>query len=228
MQDRKRLLARLDLFAGLGESELEEIAGITRKRRLEPHEVLCHKGDEGGDVYVIVSGRIKAFATGPDGDEVVFQHQGPGEVVGELGMFVEGKRTASLEAVEPTELLVVPRRDFLPVLRRIPDIGIRLLSVVAARVIRLTEFVEDANFRKLDARLAKCVLGLADRWGERAGDGVRIPLKLSQTELGDQVGGTRESVNKQIRAWTSERVLVMHDGVITIKNRAALEALTRE
>lgn len=221
-------MSELDLFSSLGERELDEIARITRKRRLEPRDVLCHKGDEVGDVFVIMSGRLRAFATGPDGDEIVFKHMGPGEVAGELGIFVEGKRTASMEALEPTTLLVIPRRDFIPVLRRFPDIALRMLQVVAARVIHLSEVVEDTNFRKVDARLAKCLLGFAAGWGEQTNGGVRISVRLPQSELGDLVGATRESVNKTIRAWTADRVLEMRDGIITIKQKEALEALTRD
>jgi CRP-like cAMP-binding protein len=227
MDDRKRVLSQLELFAGLGERELGEIALITRRRRLGAGETLFHKGDEGGDVYVIVSGRLKAFATGPEGDDVVFRYMGAGEVVGELGAFVEGKRTASNVAVEDCELLMIQRRELIPLLRRQPEIAIRLLGALAARTIHLSESLEDNNFRPVSARLAKCLISFADRWSEPGKNGsVRIQLRLPQGELGDLVGATRESVNKLVRQWTLEGILDMHDGQVTIKNRAALEKLT--
>jgi CRP/FNR family cyclic AMP-dependent transcriptional regulator len=227
MDHRKRLLAQLELFAGLGETGLAELARITRRRRLQRGEVLFHKGDEGGDVYLIVSGRVKAFATGPDGDDVVFRYMGAGEIAGELGAFVEGKRSASNVAVEDCELLMIQKRELIPVLRRQPEIALRLLGALAARMIKLSESLEDNNFRPVSARLAKCLLGFADRWPEPVGNGsVRIKLRLPQGELGDLVGATRESVNKLVRQWTSEGILEMHDGVVTIKKRAALEKLT--
>ena len=139
MDDRKAVLSQLQLFAGLGERELGEIAQITRRRRLRSGEVLFHKGDEGGDVYVIVSGRMKAFATGPEGDDVVFRYMGAGEVVGELGAFVEGKRSASNVAVEDCELLMIQRRELIPLLRRQPEIALRLLGALATRMILLSE-----------------------------------------------------------------------------------------
>jgi CRP/FNR family cyclic AMP-dependent transcriptional regulator len=227
MEDRKRVLSQLDLFAGLGDRELSEISLITKRRRLRAGEALFHKGDEGGDIYVIVSGRLKAYATGPDGDDVVFRYMGAGEVVGELGAFVEGKRTASTVAVEDCELLMIQKRDLIPLLRHQPEISIRLLGVLAARTIKLSESLEDNNFRPVSARLAKCLLSFADRWPEPGKNGaVRIRLRLPQGELGDLVGATRESVNKLIRQWTVEGILEMHDGAVTIKNRAALEKWT--
>jgi CRP-like cAMP-binding protein len=227
MDDRKRLLSQLELFAGVGDRELGEIAYITRRRHLKAGETLFHKGDEGGDIYVIVSGRVKAFATGPDGDDVVFRYMGAGEVVGELGAFVEGKRTANNVAVEDCELLMIQKRELIPLLRRQPEIAIRLLGALAARTIKLSESLEDNNFRPVSARLAKCLLSFADRWPEPAKDGVRIRLRLPQGELGDLVGATRESVNKLVRQWTADSILEMHDGHVTIKNRAALEKLTQ-
>jgi CRP-like cAMP-binding protein len=227
MEDRKRLLAQLDLFAGLGERELDEIAQIARRRRLQSGEVLFHKGEEGGEIYVIVTGRLKAYATGPGGDDVVFRYMGAGEVVGELGAFAEGKRTASNVAVGECELLMIQRRELIPLLRRFPDIAIRLLGALATRMIKLSESLEDNNFRPVGARLAKCLLGFADRWSEPGRSGGRvISVRLPQGELGDLVGATRESVNKQIGKWTDGGIIEMHDGAITIKNRAALEKVS--
>jgi CRP-like cAMP-binding protein len=188
--DRKALLARLPLFAGLSERELDEIARATRTCALAAREELFHKGDAGGDLYVIERGRLRAFATGPDGNDIVFSYQGVGEVVGELAAFVEQERSASIAAVEPSALLVLSRRDFLAVLRRHPEIAIRLLQVLARRVVRLSEVVEDTSFKPLSARLAKCLLGFAERWGEPCPGGIRIPVTLRQSELGNLIGGT--------------------------------------
>ena len=227
MEDRKQPLSKLDLFAGLGETELAEIAAIGRKRRVRSGEVLWHKGAEGSDLYVIISGRLKAYATGPDGDDIVFRYMGAGEVAGEIGAFADGKRSASVGTVEDCELLMIQRRELFPLLKRFPDIALRMLEALATRMIKLSETLEDNNFRPVKTRLAKCLLSLSQRWPEPARNGdVRIALRLPQGELGDLVGATRESVNKLVRQWSADGVLEMHDGAITIKNRAALIALT--
>lgn len=226
MADRKQILAKLPLFADLEERALAEIALVTRLKKLEAHQVLCRKGDDSGDVFVILSGRLRAFSIGGDGKEIVFKHQGPGEIVGELGAFSAGKRTANVEAIEPSELLVIPRRDFLPVLRRFPDTAIRLLEIVAERVTHLTELMEDANFRRVDARLAKCLLGFAKNWGEKTKDGVKISVRLPQAELGDLIGATRESVNHALRAWAAKDVLSTRNGYVTIKQPRVLESVS--
>jgi len=226
MEDRKQVLAKLDLFAGLGDRELTEIAKITKRHRLHAGAALFHKGDTGADMYVIVSGLLKAFSTGPDGDDVVFRLMGAGEVTGDLAAFAEGRRSASNVALEDCELLMIQRRELLPVLRQCPEIAIRLIAALATRMIRLSESLEDKSLRPVSARLAKCLLTLVDRWHEPAkGGGMRITPRISQGELGDLIGATRESVNKLTRQWGASGVISMSDRVITIKDRAALEKL---
>jgi CRP-like cAMP-binding protein len=226
MQDRKQVLSELELFAGFGATELADVARVTQHRRLQAGDVLFHKGDDGSDMYVIASGRLKAFATSADGDDVVFRYMGPGEVIGELGAFVGGKRTANVSAVAPCELLMIQKRELNPLLKRNPTIAIRLLEALAARLVKLSEALEDNNFRPVSQRLAKCLLALAQRWGERSPRGaVRIDLQLHQGDLGDLVGATRESVNHLIRQWRDGHILEMRDGVITIHDLAALQRL---
>jgi CRP-like cAMP-binding protein len=227
MEDRKQLLAKLDLFAGLDDRDLSEIAKITKRHRLHAGEALFHKGDEGGDMYVIVSGLVRAFSTGPDGDDVVFRLMGSGDVTGELALFVDGKRSASNVALLECELLMIQRRDLLPLLRRCPEMALRLISALAARTIRLSEALEDKRLLPVRARLAKCLLELANRWhAPGKSGGVRIELRLPQGELADLIGATRESVNKLVRRWRASGVIeTSGDRSITIKDRAALERL---
>lgn len=139
MTDRKQVLAKLDLFAGLSDRELDEVAAITRRKSLHKQDLLFRKGDEGGDIYVIVRGRLKAFATGPDGDEIVFRYMEPGEITGDLAAFTEGRRSASNVALEDCELLMIQRRELMPLLRRTPDIAIRIIAALAARTIQISQ-----------------------------------------------------------------------------------------
>ena len=225
MDDRKQVLSRFDLFAGLCERELSEVAQITRRKALRAGETLFHKGDEGSDLYLIVSGRIKAYSTGPSGDDMVFRFMGPGAVTGDLAAFSEGKRTASNVAVEDCELLMIHRRELVPLLRRMPDIAIRLVAALAVRTIELSEALEDNNFRTVSQRLAKCLLVHAERWGKPVPGGVEIDLRLPQGQLGDLVGATRESVNKTIKDWRKAGVVEMRDGAVTLKRPEVLEKL---
>jgi CRP-like cAMP-binding protein len=225
LERRRALLQRVPLFANLAEDRLAPLAAATTTRRLAAREALFHKGDPASQVYVVASGRLKVFTTSSQGDEVLFAIMDEGEVIGELPLLTGGRRTASVAALEPSELLVLDRRDFLRYLREQPAVATELLLVMAERLVRISEFAEDALFLALPARLAKKLLALCERYGVEDAEGTRIGLKLSQGELADLVGTTRESVNKQIRAWTEDAVLRMHRGEILVMRPDALERL---
>ncbi len=223
---RREILARVPAFAGLDPRQLDDLAEVTHTRRLAPKEELCHKGDEGTQVWVIVKGRLRAVTSSVEGGDVQFTIMNPGEVCGELALFAGGERTATMTAVDDVELLSLDRRDFIPFLKRNPEAAIHLLGVLAERVRRLSEQMEDTVFLGLPARLAKKLLSLADQYGEPADDGgVRIEMRLSQQELGTMVGTSRESVNKQMRAWEDAGIVRSQRGVITLLSESELEAV---
>jgi len=222
-QQRRAFLESVDLFAGLGASALDRLAEFSANRTLEPDEVLCHRGDEAGQLYGLLRGRLKAVGTSADGREVVFVVLGPGEVTGEIAL-IDGKaRSATLVALDHCELLVLGRREFLALLREDPEAAIQLCQVLAGYVRRLSDTVEDAYYHKLPVRLAKKLLMLGREHGEKTPDGLRITVKLSQRELGELVGKTREAVNKQLRGWTEAELLGMADGHLVIRDIDRLE-----
>lgn len=223
-QDRRReLLRKVPLFASLAPERLEALVAATTTKRLAAREELFHKGDPAAQVYVVAGGRLKVVTTSAEGDEVLLAILDEGEVVGELPLLTGGRRTASVVALEPCELLALARRDFLRFLREQPEVAIELLVVLAERLARTNEFAEDALFLGLPARLAKKLLHLAERYGEEGPAGTRIDLRLSQSELADLVGTTRESVNKQIRAWSEQGIVRMDRGEVTIVDPERLE-----
>jgi len=225
--DRRRLLANVSIFSSLDERALDALVRATSTRRLDAGEVLFRKGDQGRQLYGVLSGRLKVSAAGGDGKEIVFNVCDPGEVIGEIALLDSNPRSATIVALEPSELLVLDRRDFLPFLERHPRVAIELAELLAARLRRLSEVAEDSVLLALRARLAKKLVGLAARYGQRTPDGIEIDLPLSQQEIGDMVGTSRESINKQLRAWTVEGLIASARGRITLRDPAALEALAR-
>jgi CRP-like cAMP-binding protein len=224
--DQKReLLANVPLFQGLGPKELDALIPVARTVSLGKREELFHKGDEGAQAYVVIRGKLKALTTSEDGDDVVFSILGPGEVFGEIALLGGTPRTATVTAIDPCELLIIDRRDFLSVLRGHPDVAINLLDVLAQRMKRVSELVEDTLFLNLPLRLAKKLASLSQAYGQPHAQGLRLDLNLSQEEWGDLVGTTRESINKQLRAWTEEGLITIDQGYIVICDRRELEKL---
>ncbi|MDJ0868094.1 MAG: Crp/Fnr family transcriptional regulator [Myxococcota bacterium] len=220
---RRELLERVPLFAQLEVGQLDALAKVAHTRTLPARQELFHKGDEGAQVYVTVSGRLKVATTSPEGADVTLNIMDEGEVFGDLALLAGGRRTATVTALTDCELLVLERRDFLQFLRQQPEVAINLLGVVAQRLVRISELVEDTIFLNLPARLSKKLLELGELYGEETGDGLRLTLNLSQSELGSMVGTSRESVNKQIRVWAEQGVLSMERGQITLHRIEALE-----
>jgi CRP-like cAMP-binding protein len=192
---------------------------------MAPREELFHKGDDGAQVYVVVRGKLKVLTTSAAGDDVVFNLHGPGEVIGEVALLAGLPRTASVVALEASELLVVDRRDFMACVRREPELAVKLLAVMAERLKRLSELVEHTLFLNLPVRLAKKLCEVAAEDGEETAEGTRIRLRLSQEEWGDLVGATRESINKQMRAWTEQGLIGLDRGHLVIRQPQAIRAL---
>jgi len=224
-RQRRELLAKGSLFSKLSESELDTLVQVSRVKKLRAREELFHKGDPGSQVYLISKGRLKVITTSAEGDDVVFSIMAPGEVFGELALLSSGRRTATVTAIEASELIVLDRREFLPFLRAHPEAAIRLLEVLAYRCLRISELLEDTTFLNLPARLAKKLVSLSRVHGLQTPEGIRIDLKLSQAEIGDLVATTRESVNKQMKTWSEEGLVSMKRGIVTIHRVDDLEAL---
>jgi CRP-like cAMP-binding protein len=225
--DRRRLLANVSIFSSLDDRALDALVRATSTRRLAAGEVLFRKGDAGRQLYGVLSGRLKAVAAGADGKEIVFNVCDPGEVIGEIALLDSNPRSASIVALEPSELLVLDRRDFLPFLERHPRVAIQLAELLAARLRRLSELAEDSVLLALRARLAKKLVSFAQRYGRKTPEGIQIDLPFSQQELGEMVGTSRESINKQLRAWTEQGLIVTSKGRITLCDAPGLEALAR-
>ena len=221
----RTVLARSSVFSGLDGRQLDALASLAVRVRYQPRQVVLRKGDPAIQIYVILSGRLKAITAGGEGKQAALSIMGPGEVFGEVALLDGEPRSATISALEPCELLIIQRNDFFHFLERNPSAAIELLKVLARRLRRLSERFEDSAFLEIEPRLAKQLCRLAERYGRRQEGGVFIDLKLSQQELGDLVGATRESVNKQLRAWTSEGLVERRSGSLVLRDLEALVAL---
>ncbi len=223
-RDRRRaLLASVPLFSTLNDDELGQLLAVASVKRVLPKEEVIHRGDEGSQVFAVLAGRLKVLTTSLDGDDVAFSILGPGDIFGELAALSGGRRSATITALDACEMLVIHRRDFLPFLRKHPDVAIKLLEVLARRLRRADELFEDTMFLNLPTRLAKKLLELSDAYGQVEEKGIRVNLKLSQEELGDLVAASRESVNRQLRIWIGKGLLSMNRGFVTLLQPGELE-----
>ena len=221
--DGRVMLGSIGVFEGLSRRELDLLHAITGTKRLRAREVLFRKGDPGSALYGVLRGRLRVFSSGPDAKELVFRFLEAGDVLGEVALFDAQVRSATVEAVEQCELLSLQRRDLIPFLEQHPRVAIKLAAVLARSLRELSQRVEDELSLTIPARLARKLLALARTHGTEVAGGVRIEQRLPQHILGELVGSTRESVNKQMRIWVGAGAIRVERGFVTIVRQAALE-----
>ncbi len=222
----KKLLGRSWIFSDLSVRELDALAALARVKALRPKEHVVKKGDAGGPIFAVLRGRLKVITPGV-GHDAAFNIMGPGELFGEIAAFDGQGRSASVSALEPCELAVIDPRDFAAFLDRNPPVSRKLLTVLARRVRNLSERVEDRAFLDVAARLAKCLVGLSDRYGKDVPEGRAVALRLSQQELGELVDATRESVNKLLRGWQKQGIVSHAANAFVVHRPDALRAVAQ-
>jgi len=209
-------LSRAELLGGLTAETLEELASSARRRRYRKGEVIFHEGDDGDTLYVLESGRVKVVTDAASGSEALFTILGPGECFGELSMIDSAPRSATVEALEPVESILLRRPDFLAVLHASPDTTERLLVTMSAMIRRITQMVGDLAFLDVEGRLAKKLLQMADEYGHPVKDGIEIDLPINHEEIAAMIGTTRPTVNRLLNLFKDQGAIRYERGRITI------------
>ncbi len=223
--EKRELFQHHFLLGRLNSQEIDALLAYTRVERYRAGREIFSKGSPGDSMMAVLKGRVKISSLSPEGKEIVLNIISPGEIFGEIALLDGKERTADATAMGDCELLVLSRRDFLPFLERHADICLLLLSVLCERLRQTSEQLEDVTFRHLQSRLAKTLLRLGRSAGAPKDRVLRIDLKLSQRDLANIVGATRESINKHLKLLQKSGVIGLDHGAIVIKDVAALERL---
>jgi CRP/FNR family transcriptional regulator len=212
----EHVLAQAPLFAALDADASEALKSATRTRRFRRGDIVFAEGEAGDALYVVIDGKVKIFRTSPDGRENMLAVLGPGEMFGELSLFDPGPRTATVAAITDCALASLAHEALRPWLAGRPELGVQLLQALAQRLRRTNEAMADLVFSDVPGRVAKTLLDLADRFGTPAPEGgVRVTHDLTQEELAQLVGASRETVNKALSEFASR-------GWIRLDGRAVL------
>lgn len=221
--DRNALLATNYLFRDLDPQVVARIAGLGISRRLGADEVLFLKGDVGDALYGVLSGRMKISTTAPGGKEIVLSVMNAGDIFGEIALLDGGPRSADAIAMTDCTLFVIQRREFTGLLEREPRLATHLLRLVCARLRATSEMVEDAAFLSLPARLAKRLLALSPLQGEKVNG--TVSLRVSQSDLAQIMGTSRESINKHLQRWRANGWVDLGRSRVTLRRPQALQEL---
>jgi len=218
-------LRQVPFFAELSQEELSELAARLVSRRFSSGQIIFHYGDPGGLLYIIQKGKIKITTATLEGQEALLAILGKDDFFGEFALLDEAPRSATAEAIEPTETLTLHREDFMRFLRNNPDFALHVLRTLTKRVRNLNNQITDIFFLDLPARLARVLLNLADQHGIRTTEGIRIDLSLTQTDLAEMTGATRVSINKALGRFRREKWIVVKGRKFTVLDDTALQNL---
>jgi CRP/FNR family transcriptional regulator len=191
-------LASSPLFAALEEDAAAALDSAMSSRAVVRGHVVFREGDPGDRLFVVVRGKVKISRASSDGRENLLAVLGPGEMFGELSLFDPGPRTATATAITDSTLASLDHDDLRPVLFERPGVAVHLLRALAQRLRRTNEAMADLVFSDVPGRVAKALLDLSDKFGEDESDGVRVQHDLTQEELAQFVGASRETVNKAL------------------------------
>jgi len=218
-------LKKVPFFSNMSQAEAHALAERLIIRRFGPNQIIFHLGDPAGLLYIITSGKIKISHSSADGQEAVLAILGAGDFFGELALLDDSPRSASAEAIEPTDTLTLHRDDFLGYLDTNPAFARHVLNILARRIRHLNKQISDIFFLDLPARLARTLLLLAEQHGHTTEIGVRIDLSLTQTDLAEMTGATRVSINKALGRFRRAKWVLVEGRQLTILDQDALQRL---
>jgi CRP/FNR family transcriptional regulator, cyclic AMP receptor protein len=220
-------LRQAPLFRELDEEAAVALRASLTETRLRRGEVLFHEGDTGDKLFIVTEGKVKLGKSSSDGRENLLAILGPGQMFGELSLFDPGPRSATVTAVTDCVMQSLSHDELLEWLTGRPAVARGLLAQLGSRLRKANDVVADLVFSDVPGRVAKALLDLASRFGRTADDGVHVHHDLTQEELAQLVGASRETVNKALADFASRGWLRLEPRSVVILDSDRLRRRAR-
>lgn len=217
------LLAQVPAFSALPEGDLARVAEVTVPRRFETGEVVFHEGDASETCYVVRRGRVRAVREHSDGRSITLATLGAGEIFGELAIFDDDRRSATVEALEPTEAIAILGPDMRRLLRRHPEISIRLLAALSRRLRETNERLTRQSFSTVQSRVASVLLELVATAQVEGAAQDNVLITATQTDLAQLAGSSRESASRFLAVLERAGIITQGRGRLVVHDPAALQ-----
>jgi CRP/FNR family transcriptional regulator len=222
-EDTIALLHRVPVFSALAPEELARVAEVAVPRKFEANEVVFREGDESDTCYVVRSGHARATREHQDGRSITLARFGPGDIFGELAMFDNESRSATIETLERTEVIAILGGDMRRLLKEHPDIAVKLISAIARRLRETNERLARQSFQTVQSRVAAVLAQLvAAERAEGAGDG-DVLITSTQADLAQLAGSSRESASRFLAVLERAGIISQGRGKLVVHDPAALE-----
>lgn len=212
----QEVIRKAPLFTALDDVAAASLLANMVSVKIAKGSVLFAEGDEGDQLYVIAEGKLKLGTSSGDGRENLLSILGPGEMFGELSLFDPNPRTSTATAVTDAKLLSLGQEKLLPWLVENPMVSLQLLASLAQRLRRTNEAVGDLVFSDVPGRVAKALIDLGERFGKKTDEGLFVHHDLTQEELAQLVGASRETVNKALADFAGRNWLKLDGRAVLI------------
>ncbi|HET7019224.1 MAG TPA: Crp/Fnr family transcriptional regulator [Xanthobacteraceae bacterium] len=224
-RDKLSLLRSHPLFRDLPPGVIEHLGSYMKTRRVARGTSIFAKGDPGTGLMGVLAGAVKVSVASADGKDIVLNVFREGDIFGEIALLDGRPRTADATAMSDCELIVIERRDFVPFLSSQPDVMLKFIEILCSRLRRTSEQVQDITFLNLPTRLAKTLLQLT---GGVQGSAAPSKAVITQREISQMIGMSRESTNKQLRAWAKRGWIRLERGGVGVIAPDKLTAIAAE
>jgi CRP-like cAMP-binding protein len=209
LPDKRKLLSNTIFFTEMPDSELDSILVLSIERYFKNGQVVFQKGDAGDSLLAVLNGKVRISTGSDEGREIILNTICRGEMFGEIALIDGLERSATATAVGECTLLIIKRSDFLPFLEKNPKIAVHWLKLLCKKLRDTSDRVATIGFLPVPVSLARLLIKAADEMGEKKPDGVYINWKKSQQEIGNEIGTSRESINKQLNKWKKKGLLAL-------------------
>jgi CRP-like cAMP-binding protein len=228
-RDAVELLVRVPVFATLAPDHLAEVSKVAFPRRFSRGQVIFREGEASDTCYVIRSGHARALREHPDGRTIALAHFGPGDIFGELAMFNDERRSATVEAIDDVEAVAIPGGDMRRLLYEHPEIAARLVTNLGRRLREANERIARQSFQTVQSRVATALGELVDRArAEASGDGDGdgdgdIVVRMTQADIAQLAGSSRESASRFLAVLERAGIVTQGRGRLTVHDPDALK-----
>jgi CRP/FNR family cyclic AMP-dependent transcriptional regulator len=216
------VLRKHPYFSDLEPEAFDQLCRYAKHTTLKRGVAICSKGDPGTSLYAVISGTVKISTSSADGRSAILNLIGPGEIFGEVALLDGLARTADATANTNCEVFVIDRREFIPFVKSQPALAMKFIELLCMRLRWTSDQVEQVILQNLPGRLASALIRLTEK--HKLAPGGRT-ITVTQQEISEMVGMTRESINKQLRVWAARHWVRLEHGAIVVLDAESLQEL---
>jgi CRP-like cAMP-binding protein len=219
------LLKQCPLFAGLREEDLKRIRGVALLKQVGKREVLFSDGEQAKGFYVILSGKVKLYKISPEGKEQILHMVSAPDAFAEAALFHEGSYPAFAEALVDSQLLFFPKRDFIHLIERNPQLSINMIISLSHFLRKFASLIEELSLKEVSSRVAKYLIDLSLKSAKDGKNLKEVDLDLSKTQLASKLGTISETLSRTLSKMKAKGVIDVNKNKILILNRELLEEM---